>query len=467
MTSYGKLINGLSNPFQVLVEPKGTNSDKRHQRRTNTRSKKVQLDTNTSLKPSCAKKNTVVIHPRNQSDQLDQNQLSKQNIVPVLPEVSVPESVLEQEAVLQDAALEQDAVLPDTALEQEAVLPEIVPVHVQEVVHIPILNDPDDPDNPDDPEEEVPEQENLGQEELLAVAPIVPIAPIAPIANVVVKGNQILENLRKNKQKQQQMMQDLEKQEFELSERLKQYYTEREEWTITYGNISVNYLEKECANYRKLIETNMRNLENYRQEKEYYMDDLKDTACLCGTYDPEQKLTSSDTKRVDQQINEIMSLIAFYEHKMADIETVLIEINRGDDLNIQIGEAEEKFRKLKESLHPMRERMEKIKKLIMEEEQRPRYLAYAQKYCIEYDENDRFDLFRRCNLHHHWISHDNVAVYKKCCRTYTVVQCIGDFNSNYGIKREPCRCTHGDRWKCEEPVDDLTKFNLDTVHICG
>lgn len=293
--------------------------------------------------------------------------------------------------------------------------------------------------------------------------------------------NPILENLRENEQKHQQMMQeqkvqDLEKRELELFERKKRYdeefeqwRKEFEQWQFTTRKLDESCIEIECENLRKNIKKYREELENYKQEKERIVDDLKDTAILCGIYDPEQTFSSSDTMCIDKKISYTISCIEGEQSTLEPKLEKLTELRRYIGLKQQIRETNAELERIKTILQPIRDRTKKIKKLIMEEEQRPRYLAYAQKHCIEYNKNDRFDLFRKCCEHHHWLSHKGLKG-RVLCGAYVILRCVGDFNSKYDIKVEKeegdsCHCP--ENLQCRVQVDDLSRFNLDSTHTCN
>lgn len=298
-----------------------------------------------------------------------------------------------------------------------------------------------------------------------------------------ISRNSILEKLRENEQKLQQQIQasDLERRERELNEKIKQSEEEEKQLVITYGNgmvmkfnRKISELESECMRYMKEIESEKMRIEDHRKRKEIYVNDLREDFELCGIYNPpEQKLISKDTIRIDQQIKNCIRTIASYEESLDNTQTELIKLKKPE---IQYKETQKELSMVRDKLDPMRKKMGKIKRLILEEEQRPRYLAYATEHCIKYNTNDRFDLFRECNKHHHWRCHDGIRSCKlhyRCdndgcyreCYSDVVMHCTGDFNSNYGIKAQCSQCPERN-YKCSEPPENLSLYNLDSFCAC-
>ena len=181
-----------------------------------------------------------------------------------------------------------------------------------------------------------------------------------------------------------------------------------------------------------------------------------------------------ETKKLDTMIEklqqsiikleeEIKELIAYKSEQIHTYEKNKIIKNHHSSL-VQL-------KMLSDNLKNELAREHEIKKLILEEEMRPRYLVYAQVNDITYDPDDDFDLFRQSNRHFHWMSLDYHKTYTKCnksdreCDENVILHCSRNYLGDYSVYGS-CDCGCG-YWQYKHPPDDLSDYNLDSRHVYG
>lgn len=134
---------------------------------------------------------------------------------------------------------------------------------------------------------------------------------------------------------------------------------------------------------------------------------------------------------------------------------------------------------------------------LLEETLRPRYIAYAKNYGLEYDKDDSFDLFRVCNNNHNLNLLNGYRAFSRICyksgrecrhgiSSSLLYPCIYGYDSDDGYDSDEednnnyviivhsnsfssygsCGCGSS-YWNHEDPPENLLDFDLDTAQPCG
>ncbi len=242
------------------------------------------------------------------------------------------------------------------------------------------------------------------------------------------------------------------------------------EWESLYSCIDIDTLNHESTWTEKLIDDKKLLIKNLISDKNCIVNKLRLRAELRG--DPiTNKYNNTETKLIDKSLEEIQINITILEQKIKSIHELNNEIMQGINKNILLQQIILNNNNLDNELILEENKLHEIQKLILEEVMKPKYITFVKDHMIDYDSDDDFDIFRQANKYYHWLSLLGYKVSTKCIKrnrncNESVELKLGDYNDPYNKIIAKCECGKS-RWQYENPPDDLTKYNLDSIHIYG
>lgn len=179
-------------------------------------------------------------------------------------------------------------------------------------------------------------------------------------------------------------------------------------------------------------------------------------------------------KRIKECDSFLEECVKDYENKKLQEKLVStkLELKEEDERHSKVKDEEVK---LYEKLRITKYRFEMIKKMIDCEIWKKRYLIYAKKHSIEFDDSNQDDLFEKCNLHHQQelvfntsftdpnihsgciikIHRDSDFKHKKLSATFC---CKTNSDKNHSLCQKV-------KYTCEYPPYDLQVYNIESKQI--
>ena len=240
-----------------------------------------------------------------------------------------------------------------------------------------------------------------------------------------------------------------------------------------------------CVRSKKFVEEEMSSVPSHEKKIMEYSQLITDTECQINVIKKKIKHSENTIKqRADlkdilptyntsyirkKQIN-----INFLQKQIRQFETVIekskhhiraYSLSSVNKIRNVVIEQTKNITKCELELLKKNKLLKQISSLILEDDMRQEYEEYSQKWDLEYDEVDTFDLFRQCNKHHHLYNNINGHKTNSRCSESDRDRDLILRVDKYGDVEGECQCGEHS-WVASVP-EDLSLFNLHSSEVYG